>query len=206
MTASPQTLFDIAGIQARIHTLPGRPPFMTAPELAEVYQKRPKDVFEVVRRHPKRFPDDFAFYLTEAEETAMWPQIAATSARKRDDTRMLCFTHAGAYALSAVLTSDVAIDVGIAIFRAFAAMEAAALAEARAMFAKLQVEEATRRPIRAKVILGANAGLSFDAIWRSGSYSRALVAATLRECHAMGAIAHLPPGMPMVQGDLFAGL
>jgi len=50
MTAQPQTLFDIAGIQARIHTLPGRPPFMVAPDLAEVYQKRPKDVFEVVRR------------------------------------------------------------------------------------------------------------------------------------------------------------
>lgn len=203
MTAQPQTLFDIAGIQARIHTLPSRPPFMIAPDLAEVYLKRSKDVFEVVRRNPKRFPEDFAFYLTEAEELLMWPQIAATSSRKRDDARMLCFTHAGAYALSAVLTSDVAIEVGIAIYRAFAAMEAAALAEAKFLLLKLQNEETSRKRIRVQIVNGMKEGLTFEGIKRLGNYSGPLLAMALRECLALGLIDRLPKGMPMMQGNLF---
>jgi len=204
MTAQPQTLFDIAGIQARIHTLPGRPNFMFAPDLAEVYQKRPKDVSEAVRRNQKRFPEDFAFYLTEAELSALWPQIAATNAVSPMARSLpLAFTHAGAYALSAVLTSDVAIEVGIALYRAFAAMEAAALSEAQYLLLKLVNEETTRKRIRVQIVNGMTQGLSFEGIRRLGNYTGPVLAMEVRLCFAMGLIDRLPKGMPMMQPDLF---
>jgi len=133
----------------------------------------------------------------------MWPQIAATSARKRDDARMLCFTHAGAYALSAVLTSDVAIEVGIAIYRAFAAMEAAALSEAQYLLLKLVNEETTRKRIRVQIVNGMTQGLSFEGIRRLGNYTGPVLAMEVRLCFAMGLIDRLPKGMPMMQPDLF---
>lgn len=112
-TASPQTLFDIAGIQARIFTLPGRPPFMTAGDLAEVYQTEAFRLNRAVDRNPKRFPEDFCFRLTEAETEHLKSQNGiSTKANRAFPT---AFTQAGAYALSGVLTSDVAIEVGIAI-------------------------------------------------------------------------------------------
>lgn len=204
MTAHPQTLFDIAGIQARIHTLPGRPNFMVAPDLAEVYQTQSWRIVEAVKRNVKRFPEDFAFRLSEAEAaTLRSSQIAMTSPGSRTDLQPLCFTHAGAYALSAVLTSDVAIGVGIAIYRAFAEMEARALADAQAMLVKFRWDASIVKRIRAQVISGANADLTFNGIWRLGNYSKPKVADALRECLALGLIDRLPKGTPMMQADLF---
>ena len=204
MTVQPQTLFDLAGIQARIFTLPGRPAFMVAPDLAEVYQTTPRRVGEAVTRNQKRFPEDFAFRLTEAELSALWPQIAATNAVSPMARSLpLAFTHAGAYALSAVLTSDVAIEVGIALYRAFAAMEAAALSEAQYLLLKLVNEETTRKRIRVQIVNGMTQGLSFEGIRRLGNYTGPVLAMEVRLCFAMGLIDRLPKGMPMMQPDLF---
>jgi len=204
MTAQAQTLFDIAGIQARIHTLPGRPPFMVAPDLAEVYQTQPRRVGEAVTRNPKRFPEDFAFRLTEAELNALWSQSATTNpVSPMARSLPLAFTHAGAYALSGVLTSDVAIEVGIAIFRAFATLEASALAEAKFLLLKLRNEETARKRIRSQIVNGMAQGLTFEGIRRLGNYSGPVLAMAIRECLGMGLINALPKGMPMMQGNLF---
>jgi hypothetical protein len=201
MTASPQTLFDIAGIQARIHTLPGRLPFMMASDLAEVYQTEPFRLNRAMDRNPKRFPEDFAFRLTEAETAQLKSQNGISMKANRDFP--MAYTQAGAYALSGVLTSDVAIDVGIAIYRAFAAMEAAALAEAKAMLVKFRFDASSIKRVRNQVILGVQAGLTFEGIWRLGNYSKWKVAEALKECLALDLIDRLPEGMPLTQGDLF---
>jgi hypothetical protein len=204
-SAIPQTLFDIAGIQARIHTLPGRPLFMLAADAAEVYQTKAFRVGEAVKRNPKRFPEDFAFYLTEAEAaTLRLSQNAITSPGTRTDLLPLCFTHAGAYALSGVLTSDVAIEVGIAIYRAFAEIEARALADARFMLVKLRTEAMRGKSLRVQVIEGIRQGYSFEDLWQMGRASRPRLEQAIRECLALGLIDRLPTGMPMRQGDLFA--
>jgi hypothetical protein len=109
------TLFDIAGREARIHTLPNRPPFMLAADLAEIYGTNVSALNQAVKRNPDRFPDDFCFRLTEAEEEAMWSKNVITSARKRNYYRLLVFTHIGAYALSGVLKSEVAAQVSVAM-------------------------------------------------------------------------------------------
>lgn len=205
-SAIPQTLFDIAGIQARIHTLPGRPAFLMQADAAEVYQTQPRRVGEAVARNPKRFPEDFAFRLTDAELGALWSQNAtANPVSPMARSLPLAFSHAGAYALSGVLTSDVAIEVGIAIYRAFAAMEAAALDEARFMVHRLTTEQIMKAPLRMRVRMGVEQRLTFDAICRQCSAPKWKVAEKARECLAMGLIDQLPEGMPVIQGDLFGG-
>lgn len=203
-TAIPQTLFDIAGIQARIHTLPGRPPFMMASDLAEVYQTEPRWLNRAMDRNAKRFPPDFAFRLTEAETAQLKFQNVTSMKANRDFP--MAYTQAGAYALSGVLTNDVAIEVGIAIYRAFAAMEARALAQANAMILKFSTEEAKRKPIRIQVMNGVAAGYDLHGIWEMGNASKPKLAQAARECLKLGMIDRLPAGMPMVQGDLFAGV
>lgn len=199
--SAPQTLFDIAGIQARIHILPGRPAFIMASDLAEVYGTPAKRLAEAVKRNPSRFPERFCFRLNNAE-TALLKSQSATSMKVNREFPM-AFTHAGAYALAGVLTSDVAIEVGIAIFDAFAEMEARALADARFMLVKLRTEAMRGKSLRVRVIEGIRAGYSFEELWQMGRASRPRLEQAIRECHALGLIDSFPPGMPMRQADLF---
>jgi hypothetical protein len=195
------TLFDIAGVQARIFTLPKRPPFMIAPDLAEVYGKRTKDLAEAVSRNPDRFPEDFCFRLTEAEEEQMWPHFAATSLKKRADVRPLVFTHAGAYALSAVLKTPTAAQVSVIVHRAFAAMEAQALTDARFMLAKLRSDVIVKKQIYSRIRLAADEGWDIDRLWRETSYPKHRLESAVRELVAMRILAEPLAGM---QRDLFA--
>lgn len=200
MTVQPQTLFDIAGVQARIHTLPGRPPFMTAPDLAGVYQTPSKRLVEVVKRNPRRFREKDCFRLTEAETAHLKSQSATSMMANRDFP--MVFTHTGAYGLSFVLTSDVAIEMGHVLTDAFADQEARALAEMRRVFVKVQFEAGVRR-IRFQVCQGMRAGMNFEGIRRLGNYSGPKVADALRDCLALGLIDRLPHGMPSEQLGLF---
>ena len=61
------TLFDVSGVRARIFTLPDRPPFMIAPDLAEVYGITTFALNQAVSRNPERFPEDFMFTFSEVE-------------------------------------------------------------------------------------------------------------------------------------------
>lgn len=195
------TLFDTAGVQARIFTLPNRLPFMIAADLAEVYGTRVSALNQAVGRNPERFPGDFMFTLAEAEMDLLKSQNVIST--KANRALPVGFTHAGAYALSAVLKTPTAAQVSVIVHRAFAAMEAAALAEAKFFLLKLRTEELSRKRIRQQVRAGMAAGLSFDGIRRLGNYSGPMLALAIRECLALGLIDRLPPGMPMMQGDLF---
>lgn len=199
------TLMTVAGRQARIFTLPNRPDFMLAADLATVYGTEPKRLAEAVKRNPERFPDDFCFRLTEQEEEAMWSQIATTSARKRDDLRPLAFTHIGAYALSGVLKTEVAAAVSVEVHRAFAAMERAQMEAADAMLFKLRTEQMRAKPIRVLIVEAVRAGLPMEAIRRTSSYPRWRLEDAARECLATGLIDRLPEGMETLQKDLFHG-
>lgn len=190
------TLHTISGIQARIFHLPNRPPFMMAADLAEVYETAPKRLNEAVKRNPDRFPADFAFYLTEEEEAAMWPQFAASSSKKRDDLRLRVFTHAGANALSGVLKTPIAASMSVAVHRAFAAMEQKALDDVTFLLTKLQSEATRRKPTRFQVIDGLRAGYDFETIARMGNASKPKLAIAANECLALGLITALPKGTP----------
>ncbi|MGD9636115.1 MAG: ORF6N domain-containing protein, partial [Pirellulales bacterium] len=75
---------------------------------------------EQVARNLDRFPDDFAFSLTQQEFMSLMSQNA-TSKRGRGGRRKLpwVFTEQGVAMLSSVLKSPTAVRVNIEIMRAF---------------------------------------------------------------------------------------
>jgi hypothetical protein len=95
-------------------------------ELAKMYQTETKRLKESVRRNLRRFPADFMFELTAEEWGNLRTQIATSSwGGKR--YLPFAFTEQGVAMLSSVLNSEIAIDVNIAIMRAFVLMRQFAL-------------------------------------------------------------------------------
>jgi hypothetical protein len=89
-------------------------------ELAELYGVTTSRLNEQVTRNRKRFPKDFMFRLTEDEAESLRSQFAISNTG-RGGRRYLpyAFTEQGVAMLSSVLNSDRAIQVNIAIMRAF---------------------------------------------------------------------------------------
>jgi hypothetical protein len=87
-------------------------------DLAELYEVETKRLKESVKRNMKRFPKDFMFELTITEFENLRTQFATS---KRGGTRYLpfAFTEQGVAMLASILNSDKAIEVNIAIMRAF---------------------------------------------------------------------------------------
>ncbi len=85
-------------------------------DLAGLYGVETKNLNLQVKRNIRRFPGDFMFQLTKEENLRL--QFATSSYGGR---RYLpyAFTEQGVAMLSSVLNSDRAIDVNIAIMRAF---------------------------------------------------------------------------------------
>jgi len=88
--------------------------------LAELYGVQTKVLKQAVRRNIKRFPDDFMFELTK-QEFENWRSQIVTSKRDKMGLRYrpMAFTEQGVAMLSSVLNSDRAVEVNIAIMRAF---------------------------------------------------------------------------------------
>jgi len=99
--------------------------------LASIYAVETKRLNEQVKRNSERFPQDFMFQLTEEEWEELQSQITnmtdnqnlrsqiATAKRR---SLPFVFTEQGVAMLSAVLRSDVAIQVSIEIMNAFITM------------------------------------------------------------------------------------
>lgn len=92
-------------------------------ELAELYGVETRILNQSVRRHKKRFPEDFMFQMTEKEFTDWKSQIEISKSDKMGLRKApLVFTEQGVAMLSSVLNSDRAIAVNIQIIRAFSRM------------------------------------------------------------------------------------
>ncbi|HLZ88229.1 MAG TPA: ORF6N domain-containing protein [Puia sp.] len=129
----------IQSIQNRIHEVRGERVLLDK-DLAALYETETKALNLAVKRNLKRFPKDFMFQLTKEEwdtlrlqtETSNHFQAPAnsteplrlqieTSKSGRGGTRYLpyAFTEQGVAMLSGILSSDKAINMNIAIMRAF---------------------------------------------------------------------------------------
>ena len=89
-------------------------------DLAELYGVTTKSLNQAVKRNLMRFPQDFTFRLTNEETANLKSQIVTSSGwggRRR--SLPLAFTEQGAAMLSGVLNSSRAVQVNIAIMRAF---------------------------------------------------------------------------------------
>ena len=91
-------------------------------DLAIFYDVKPIRLREQVKRNIKRFPSDFMFQLTEEEVNLMVSQNAIPSKQHLGGSLPFVFTEQGVATISAVLTSERAIEVNIHIMRAFVAM------------------------------------------------------------------------------------
>ncbi|HSB27892.1 MAG TPA: ORF6N domain-containing protein [Pyrinomonadaceae bacterium] len=106
-------------VERRIYLIRGQK-VMIDEDLAELYGVPTHRLNEQVKRNRKRFPQDFMFRLTQVETESLRSQIAISKSG-RGGRRSLpnVFTEQGVAMLSSVLNSDQAIDVNIAIMRAF---------------------------------------------------------------------------------------
>lgn len=97
-------------------------------DLAALYGTTTKRLNEQVKRNNERFPDDFVFQLTEKEWRSLRSQIA-TSKKGHGGRRYMphVFTEHGALMAANVVKSERAIEMSIAVVRAFAKLRRMAL-------------------------------------------------------------------------------
>jgi hypothetical protein len=89
-------------------------------DLARLYGVTTRRLNEQVARNRERFPDDFAYLLTQQEVTNLMSQNATSrSAWGGRRKRPRAFTEHGVAMLSSVLRSPTAVRVNIEIMRAF---------------------------------------------------------------------------------------
>jgi hypothetical protein len=107
-------------INTKIHTLRDVK-VMLDYDLAALYETETKNLKRQVNRNIERFPEDFMFQLTKEEFDNLRCQHGTSS---YGGTRYLpyAFTEQGVAMLSSVLSSQKAIEVNIAIMRAFVKM------------------------------------------------------------------------------------
>ncbi len=87
-------------------------------DLAGLYGVTTKAFNQAVKRNLSRFPQDFMFRLTQDEDVVMRSQFV-TASRRNARYLPYAFTEQGVAMLSSVLRSHRAIQVNIAIMRAF---------------------------------------------------------------------------------------
>ena len=88
-------------------------------DLAELYGVETKQLKRAVRRNLPRFPSDFMFELTREEYNSLRSQFGTLKRGAHSKYLPFAFTEQGVAMLSSVLNSDRAIEVNIAIMRAF---------------------------------------------------------------------------------------
>jgi len=109
----------IASIEKRIYVIRGQK-VMLDTDLAQLYRVPTFRLNEQVKRNRKRFPRDFMFQLSQQEADCLTSQNAMSNVgRGGRRTLPYVFTEHGVAMLSSVLNSERAVQVNIAIMRAF---------------------------------------------------------------------------------------
>ena len=91
-------------------------------DLAKLYNIETRVLKQAIKRNIKRFPQDFMFKLTEKEIKVMVSQSVIPSKKYLGGVLPYAFTEQGVAILSSILNSDKAIEINIAIMRAFVIM------------------------------------------------------------------------------------
>jgi hypothetical protein len=110
-------------IEQKIYLIRGLKVMLDA-DLASLYRVTTGNLNLAVRRNPKRFPPDFMFQLSQEETQSLVLQNARAKGRGGRRTPPYAFTEQGISMLSSVLNSERAIEVNIAIMRAFVRLRA----------------------------------------------------------------------------------
>jgi hypothetical protein len=120
-----QVAISVSLIEKRILQIRGQR-VMLSTDLAVLYEVQPKVLIQAVKRNAQRFPDDFMFRLTPEEtqttlRNALRSRSQIVTLKRGQNVKYspYAFTEQGVSMLSSVLRSRRAIQVNIAIMRAF---------------------------------------------------------------------------------------
>ncbi len=114
---------------------------MLSIHLAKLYGVQPKVLMQAVKRNLERFPEDFMFLLTKQEVTNLKSQIVTSSWGGARRANPYAFTEQGVAMLSSILRSKRAIQVNIAIMRAFVKLRQILSAHKKLRFALEELEK-----------------------------------------------------------------
>ncbi len=110
---------DLQQLEARIRTIRGEP-VMLDDDLAAVYKVSTRALNQAIRRNRKRFPEDFAFRLSEEEFAALRSQsVISNPGRGGRRYPPWAFTEHGAIMAASVLNSPRAVEMSVFVVRAF---------------------------------------------------------------------------------------
>jgi hypothetical protein len=142
----------IQSIQNRIYEIRGERVMLDF-DLAALYEVETKVLNQAVKRNIERFPDDFMFRLTAGEWSPIRSQIVTTSSQNNHYQLVgalenrgyrvfpYAFTEQGIAMLSGVLRSERAVQMNIAIMRAFVAIRKIALLQQDVVEQLKQIKE-----------------------------------------------------------------
>lgn len=111
-------VIPVERIAARIYLIRGEKVMLDS-DLAQLYQVKAIALRQQVKRNIGRFPEDFMFQLTEKEVDTLLSQNVIPSRRVLGGSLPYAFTEQGVAMLSAVLRSERAVQVSLAIMRTF---------------------------------------------------------------------------------------
>lgn len=169
---------ELQTIQNKIYEIRGKQVMLDFMHLAALYQVETKVLKQTVRRNIERFPEDFMFEISNEEynslKDSLRSQIVTSNPRAAIRYMPFAFTEMGVAMLSSVLRSRTAIQINIAIMRAFVAMRnyltqaslhSAELAEMRS---RLQlIEHEVRENLKAMNDMSEDIGKDIDAIYEA---------------------------------------
>lgn len=118
-----------AQVEPRIYLIRGERVMLDF-DLAELYGVETRALKQAVRRNKDRFPHDFVFTLSRAETDALVSQAVIPSRSKFGGAAPYAFSEQGVAMLSTVLRSKRAVQVNIAIMRAFVRLREMVLSNA----------------------------------------------------------------------------
>lgn len=117
-------LMDETNITDLIYTIRGKQVMLDS-DLAGLYQVETRVFNQAVKRNSNRFPEQFRFQLTEEEYKNLRSQFVTSSEDNTHGGRRYMpyeFTEQGIAMLSAVLKSDIAVEISIRIMNSFVEM------------------------------------------------------------------------------------
>ena len=126
---------DNKEIQSMIYTFRGRQ-VMIDRDLAYLYNVETKALNQAVKRNISRFPESFRFQISDDEKDELVTNCDRFKTLKHSSLNPYAYTEQGIAMLSAVLRSDVAVEVSIKIMNSFVEMRKFLLSN-REMFARL---------------------------------------------------------------------
>lgn len=139
VSATSLDIYTSDTIQSRILTIRGQQVMMDA-DLAEFYQVQTKVLNQAVKRNIERFPERYRFQLTQEERNELVTNCDRFRTLKHSTALPYAFTEQGVTQLSAVLRSDIAVEMSIRINDAFHAMRKFIMANA-GIFQRLEAVE-----------------------------------------------------------------